>query len=183
MGEKWTAEAIYRAYEHRSLRIGVPVTIAYLTFRLGLITEDRKWNPHEGLIVQRGRSDKDVEKFSVQNLAESFHPDVDYIKIVDIVRSIQLAWNFIARPLNHNLGIPIPILKLWDRWGTITYRAPTGNEFLRLELVDRPAELIHLLQSLSQVVWTERKLQREAEEVIAKNQRIREIQRSRKNRS
>ena len=176
----WTADEIRAAYRDRPLRIGVPKVVAYLTARLGLIVEDRTWSPKDGLVIHRGRGGMNVESFSVQQLAEAHHPDIDYIRVVDGIRQLQLAWNFVMR-FFERLGLPVPMLEPLDRFGSIRWRSATGNETIRLELVERPAQLAHLLGSLSRTLWEEIKLEHEVDVQLDFEERLRAARRRRRN--
>lgn len=139
------AKNIRKTYGNKPLVIKVSLIGALLTGKLELIFGSRRtWDPNNGLKVIAAKGGKNIEALTVSQLLN--YPDIDYISIVDWVRSTTMLCNTLLRLVG------LPELSLWDGPGDLLFKAPSGNERLLLELARHPKELADFIKEVSNAI-------------------------------
>lgn len=153
------AEAVILAEELRSkyisnpLKINVPFWGAILTGQFRIISDKRSWSAKKGLEVSRalgsgkdstGRTLPDREELSNKLILQAGKPDINYVWFVDIVRTIQLWFNFFGQWF----GYEVPLL---DKWGSVFYEV-RGGPTCFIELVNEPQSTADLIQKYAETL-------------------------------
>ncbi len=159
-----TADSIRSKYKGKPLRIRVPETPALLSGKpLVPLQVSVTWTPGEvrnsksgGLTVRWGRfgfggggSDKpDIERFTIEQIANAPPPDINYVWFIDPIRGVQSAINWFCRLFG------IKEVTMLDLYGSILWKASTGEESITLPLVTHPAAVAKTIKEYTLIIHT-----------------------------